>query len=46
LRKIHNNKKYIKKKRKKWGTELNKEFSINESQMAEKHLKKCLTSGK
>ena len=29
---------------KKWGTELNKEFSTEESQMAEKHLKKCSTS--
>jgi hypothetical protein len=26
------------------GTELNKEFSTEESRMAEKHLKKCLTS--
>ena len=25
------------------GTELNKEFSTEESQMAEKHLKKCST---
>ena len=25
----------------KWGTELNKEFSTEEYQMAEKHLKKC-----
>jgi hypothetical protein len=29
---------------KKWGTELNKEFSPEEYQMAEKHLKQCLTS--
>jgi hypothetical protein len=29
---------------KKWGTELNNEFSTEESQMAEKHLKKCSTS--
>ena len=29
---------------KKWGTELNKEFSPEELQMAEKHLKKCSTS--
>jgi hypothetical protein len=29
---------------KKWGTELNKEFSTEEYQMAEKHLKKCSTS--
>jgi hypothetical protein len=29
---------------KNWGTELNKEFSTEESQMAEKHLKKCSTS--
>jgi hypothetical protein len=26
---------------KKWGTELNKEFSTEEYQMAEKHLNKC-----
>jgi hypothetical protein len=29
---------------KKWGTELNKEFSTEEFQMAEKHLTKCSTS--
>ena len=29
---------------KKWGTELNKEFSTEEYQMAEKHLKKCSIS--
>jgi hypothetical protein len=29
---------------KKWGTELNKEFSTEKYQMAEKHLKKCSTS--
>jgi hypothetical protein len=29
---------------KKWGTELNKEFSIEEYRMAEKHLKKYSTS--
>jgi hypothetical protein len=29
---------------KNWGTELNREFSTEESQMAEKHLKKCSTS--
>jgi hypothetical protein len=29
---------------KKWGTEINKEFSTEEYQMAEKHLKKCSTS--
>jgi hypothetical protein len=29
---------------KKWGTELNKEFSTEEYRMAEKHLKKCSTS--
>ena len=29
---------------KKWGTELNKEFSSEECQMAEKHLKKCSKS--
>jgi hypothetical protein len=29
---------------KKWGTELNKEFSTEEYQRAEKHLKKCSTS--
>ena len=29
---------------KRWGTELNKEFSAEEYQMAEKHLKKCSTS--
>ena len=29
---------------KKWGSELNKEFSPEEYQMAEKHLKKCSTS--
>jgi hypothetical protein len=29
---------------KKWGIELNKEFSAEEYQMAEKHLKKCSTS--
>jgi hypothetical protein len=28
----------------KWGTELNRELSTEESQMAEKHLKKCSTS--
>jgi rare lipoprotein A (peptidoglycan hydrolase) len=29
---------------KKWGTELNKKFSTEENQMAEKHLKKCSTA--
>jgi hypothetical protein len=29
---------------KKWGSELNKEFSPEECRMAEKHLKKCSTS--
>ena len=29
---------------KKWGTELNKEFSPEELQMAEKYLKKCSTT--
>jgi hypothetical protein len=29
---------------KKWGSELNKEFSREEYRMAEKHLKKCSTS--
>jgi hypothetical protein len=29
---------------KKWGTELNKEFSLEEYRRAEKHLKKCSTS--
>jgi hypothetical protein len=29
---------------KKWGSELNKEFSLEEYQMAEKHLKKCTAS--
>jgi hypothetical protein len=29
---------------KKWCTEINNEFSIEEYQMAEKHLKKCSTS--
>jgi hypothetical protein len=29
---------------KKWGTELNKEFSTEEYRRAEKHLKKCSTS--
>jgi hypothetical protein len=29
---------------KKWGSELNKEFSTEENQMAEKHLKKCSAS--
>jgi hypothetical protein len=29
---------------KKWGTELNKEFSTEEKRMAEKHLKNCSTS--
>ena len=29
---------------KKWGSELNKEFSHEEYRMAEKHLKKCSTS--
>jgi len=33
-----------KKKGKKWGSELNKEFTAEECQMAEKHLKKCSTS--
>jgi len=28
----------------KWGSELNKEFTAEECQMAEKHLKKCSTS--
>jgi hypothetical protein len=28
----------------KWGTDLNKEFLAEETQMAEKHLKKCSTS--
>ena len=28
---------------KKWGTDLNREFSTKESQMSEKHLKKCST---
>jgi hypothetical protein len=28
---------------KKWGSELNKEFSPEEYRMAEKHLKKCST---
>jgi hypothetical protein len=29
---------------KRWGSELNKEFSLEEYRMAEKHLKKCSTS--
>jgi hypothetical protein len=29
---------------KKWGSELNKDFSPEEYRMAEKHLKKCSTS--
>jgi hypothetical protein len=29
---------------KKWGIELNREFTTEESQMAEKHLKKCSES--
>ena len=29
---------------KKWGIELNREFTIEESQMAEKHLNKCSKS--
>ena len=29
---------------KKWGSELNKEFTAEEGRMAEKHLKKCSTS--
>ena len=29
---------------KKWGTELNREFSVEEYRMAEKHLKKCSSS--
>ena len=29
---------------KKWGTELNREFSIEESKMAERHLRKFSTS--
>ena len=32
------------KTKKKWGSELNKEFSPEEYRMAEKHLKKCSTS--
>ena len=28
---------------KRWGSELNKEFSIEEYQMSKKHLKKCST---
>jgi hypothetical protein len=28
---------------KKWGTELNRKFSTEETQMAEKHIKKCST---
>ena len=37
-------KKKTKNPTKKWGTELNKEFSTKEYQMATKHLKKCSTS--
>jgi hypothetical protein len=33
-----------KKKKKNWGTELNREFSREESQMAKKHFKKCSPS--
>ncbi|WP_254797632.1 hypothetical protein [Geopseudomonas aromaticivorans] len=29
---------------KKWGTELNRQFSIEESKMAERHIRKCSTS--
>jgi hypothetical protein len=36
MKKIPNLKKG--KKREKWGTDLNRQFSIEESQMAEKHL--------
>jgi hypothetical protein len=39
MRKIPNKKCF-----KKWVSELNKEFSPEEYQMAEKHLKKCSTS--
>ena len=41
---IKNSRSWTPKKSEKWGTELNKEFSTEEYQMAEKHLKKCSTS--
>jgi mRNA-degrading endonuclease RelE of RelBE toxin-antitoxin system len=45
LRKIRNKlKKKDQAKKKKWGSELNKEFSPEEYRKAEKHLKKCSTS--
>jgi hypothetical protein len=42
-RAIHRNP-VSKKEKKKWDTELNKEFSTEEYQWAEKHLKKCSPS--
>ncbi|EGW02070.1 Retrovirus-related Pol polyprotein LINE-1 [Cricetulus griseus] len=33
-----------KQSNKKWGTELNRQFSIEESKMAERHIRKCSTS--
>jgi hypothetical protein len=43
LKKLYTNNSYNPVK-KKWGTDLNREFSTEESRMAEKHLKKCSKS--